>query len=164
MDLIKQLKKASEKQKSNIDFTSKDFKDFITKATTINLFFDSLTDYIQNFITDDTLKNTTAIDFETIGKMFFTLILYKLNPTNYNDKEHRKLLKLDKDQWEQASKLIDLYNFTMINPYKNRLNGLKGGAPKQNTNAKKKTTATDIDNLPTMKDYQDTSNYNYDNE
>lgn len=164
MDLIKQLKKASEKQKNNIDFTSKDFKNFISKATTINLFFDSLTDYIQNFINNDTLKNTTAIDFETIGKMFFALILYKLNPTNYNDKEHRKLLELDKDQWEQASKLIDLYNFTMINPYKNRLNGLKGGAPKQNTNAKKKTAITDIDDLPTIKDYQDTSNYDYDNE
>lgn len=162
MNLIKQLKRASEKQKNNIDFTSKDFRNFITKATTINLFFDSLTDYIQNFITDDTLKNTTAIDFETIGKMFFTLILYKLNPTNYNGKEHRKLLNLDKEQWEQASKLIDLYNFTMINPYKNRLNGLKGGAPKQNTNAKKKTATTD--DLPTMKDYQDTSNYDYDNE
>lgn len=156
MDLIKQLKKASEKNLNNIDFTSKDFLDFISKAKTINLYFDTLTNYIQNFITENTLKNTTTIDFETIGKMFFTLIFYKLNPTNYNNKEHRKLLKLDKDQWEQASKLIDLYNFTMINPYKNRLNGLKGGPPKQNTNAKKKTTA--------MKDYQDTSDYNYSNE
>ena len=156
MDFIKQLKNASKKNLNNIDFESKDFMDFIKNAKTINLYFNSISDFIQKFIDNDTLNKSTTIDFDTIGKMFFALILYKLAPSNYNDKENRKLLKLSKDQWEQAQELINIYNLTMIHPYKQRLNGLKGGPPKKNTNAKKKI---DIDDLPTMSDYDTNNDY-----
>ena len=160
MKIIEELIKAGQKNTS-IDFESKEFIKFITNAKTINLYFDSLSTYItQNFITEkQTTKNgkletEPQIDFETIGKMLLTLIFYKLNPNNYNNTEHSKILKLDKDQRKQATDLINLYNFTMIKPFQNSKNSTGKGAPKGNTNAKKKTAATDYETN------QDT-NYNY---
>lgn len=160
MEFLKQLKTASEKNINDIDFTSKDFIDFIKNALTINLYTDGkngLSEFLQKFIDNDTQKKSIKIDYEAIGKMFMALMLYKVAPNNYNNKENKKILNLSKDQWKQAKELINLYNFTMIKPYKQRLNGLKGGAPKKNNNAKKGTAAPDINDLPTMTDY-DTSN------
>ena len=162
MDLIKNLKRASDKKFNDIDFTSKDFMDFIKNAKTINLYTDGkngISEFIQKFINNDTLNKSITIDFDTIGKMFMALILYKLAPSNYNDKENRKLLKLSKDQWEQVQELINIYNLTMIHPYKQRLNGLKGGAPKKNNNAKRGTAATDVNDLPTIADYDTNQDY-----
>lgn len=151
MKIIEELIRAGQKNPS-INFESKEFINFITNAKTINLYHDTLSTYIaQNFITDkQTTKNGTfetepQIDFETIGKMFFALTLYKLKPTTYYNKETKQLLKLDKDQQDQMQELINIYNQTMIKPYQNSKNSTGKGAPKGNTNAKKKAAATDYE-------------------
>ena len=127
--IINKIKELA-KDKNELIYNNKDFKEYIKNRTTLNLYIDQLAQHITNYFNSKGTPNYTEL-----GKAFLGLIAYTQSPTEYL--KDLQELKYNTKDFENTKELIAIYNHTIIDNYKDHLNGKKGGAPKGNKNANK---------------------------
>lgn len=128
---IATLQQASNNQDEKT-YKTDDFIQFLQKeGGTINLYKNRYTEFVLQF-----MNKSNKLDYASIGLCFTGLMLYANKPT-ISDEELKKELNTKNELITKIRELIDIYNKSMLTPYKKSINGKKGRAPTSNKNAKK---------------------------